>query len=681
MPAAFAEDPSLFGDGSGGPIIAPTATPMVKPRVPAALTSSTQGVSPPPLPLGGGQPQPKVSQIAATEAAMPALRRSALAAGPAPATPAPAALPAPASSAPASAAPAQETVDEAMPRVVYAEEALSDSMDGEVTSVFESQPAPALPRGRLTIVGGEESGKIYYLNRPMIRLGRGNDNDIVLLDIAVSRNHARIERHDEGFCLIDLDSGNGTYVNGGRVQRSELYDGDRVELGNSLMEFATQGEARRRPRSPIPKVAAAARETDPGRTPPPAVKVSRKTPPPVWLVFLATFVVITGLTLLVQRSLLSNREAPEDPARVKARSYYDRAEASMRSREWDQALADLATAAELAPEIYREGDQQGAYAALVSEIEKEQRHHALYQEATALASKANPEALEVLLSELPEGCAYYPDAMRLIAQAKQAVLDTRTKEAERLAQAGFVAQALVITEEVLAKSPGHQGAKRLGDMLKAAVREGTPPAELAKSMGRATPADQRARRDLAEALRLYRDMQFSGAQAALKRGEARRPSKMLRARLAERAEKITAFSTAWEAAETAMKGRRAEEAITALSKASAIDQDLGGFFSPRVNEKLALLHYIEAKSAYDQGQLQEARRHNDRVLALSAADANGRKLRALLDRKAEELLHQAQNVSLQQPQEAQRLVRQVLNIAPQGGETYQKAYRLLQQLR
>lgn len=681
LPAAFAQDPSLFGDSmppdagelptpalplksASAPVAGPAALSSTTPAPSSALVSpapkSAQVLAPPPLP---DDPKPRVSRVAPTQPPMPALK--------APQS-APAALKAPA------------TADEMGPRVVYADgEDHSDSMDGEVTSIYETQPPPSLPRGRLTLIGGEESGKVYYLNRPQIRMGRGNENDVVLLDIAVSRHHARIERHDAGFRLSDLDSGNGTMVNGARIQRAELYDGDRIEVGNILMEFATQGEARRRPTAEKhpPAPTTPHEQTDPGRQIVGLAKGKRRPPPPVWLVFLGTFVVITALTLLVQRSLMSDREAPEDPARIKARSYYDRAEAAMRSRQWTEALNNLATAAELAPEIYREGEQKKAHTTLIAEIEKEQGHKTVLEEATALVERATPEALKSLLGGIPQDSVYYPDAMRLVDRAQRLTLDARTKEAERLAHAGLVAQALVITEEVLTRAPTHEGARALGDMLKAAVREGAPPAELAKSMGRATPADQRARRDLADALRLYRDMRFAGALAALERGVARKPSRALKARLLKRVDKLKAFTMAWEAAERAMKGRRAEEAITHLSQGSAIDQELGGFFAQRIHEKLALLHYIRAKEAYDRGQWQVARRHNDRVLTFSAADDNGRKLRALLVKKAQDLLYRAQNISLKSPREAHTLVRQVLNIAPQSSDTYQKAYRLLQQVK
>jgi phosphoserine phosphatase RsbU/P len=62
-------------------------------------------------------------------------------------------------------------------------------------------------------------------------LGRQSDNDLVLLDNRVSRHHARVVRDLEGFILEDVESRHGTYVNGERVERCLLKNGDRVGLG------------------------------------------------------------------------------------------------------------------------------------------------------------------------------------------------------------------------------------------------------------------------------------------------------------------------------------------------------------------------------------------------------------------------------------------------------------------
>jgi pSer/pThr/pTyr-binding forkhead associated (FHA) protein len=62
-------------------------------------------------------------------------------------------------------------------------------------------------------------------------LGRSRTSDIRFLEPTVSRHHAALERVANGWLLVDRAATHGTYVNGRRVSRAILADGDRVDLG------------------------------------------------------------------------------------------------------------------------------------------------------------------------------------------------------------------------------------------------------------------------------------------------------------------------------------------------------------------------------------------------------------------------------------------------------------------
>jgi len=73
-----------------------------------------------------------------------------------------------------------------------------------------------------------------------IRIGRHQDNDIRLPDTSVHRYHAVIERTpQEAFVIIDLSgtAGNGMRINGERLARAQLSDGDVIELGRTRLKF------------------------------------------------------------------------------------------------------------------------------------------------------------------------------------------------------------------------------------------------------------------------------------------------------------------------------------------------------------------------------------------------------------------------------------------------------------
>jgi hypothetical protein len=70
-----------------------------------------------------------------------------------------------------------------------------------------------------------------------VRIGRQSDNDIVLPDAGVSRHHAEVVNEEGSFTVRDLGSTNGTILNGETVEEAELFDGDRITVGHTVIEF------------------------------------------------------------------------------------------------------------------------------------------------------------------------------------------------------------------------------------------------------------------------------------------------------------------------------------------------------------------------------------------------------------------------------------------------------------
>ncbi|MBN2432895.1 MAG: FHA domain-containing protein [Acidobacteria bacterium] len=80
-------------------------------------------------------------------------------------------------------------------------------------------------------------GRLRLANAPLL-IGRASDCDIVINIAQISRNHARIFRHDDEYCIEDLGSVNGTFVNQTPVKgRQRLHDGDRITLGDVTMFY------------------------------------------------------------------------------------------------------------------------------------------------------------------------------------------------------------------------------------------------------------------------------------------------------------------------------------------------------------------------------------------------------------------------------------------------------------
>jgi sigma-B regulation protein RsbU (phosphoserine phosphatase) len=76
----------------------------------------------------------------------------------------------------------------------------------------------------------------YKLSGEETVIGRQSDSDIILGGYSISRHHARIIREDKGLCLVD-QSTHGTFVNGQRIDRHRLSNGDRIRLGREEIEL------------------------------------------------------------------------------------------------------------------------------------------------------------------------------------------------------------------------------------------------------------------------------------------------------------------------------------------------------------------------------------------------------------------------------------------------------------
>lgn len=90
---------------------------------------------------------------------------------------------------------------------------------------------------------GLAAGSTFSLTGGDVVIGRDGDNGIVLAENTVSRHHARLLRDSQGqFTLTDLDSANGVYINGTRIQRAILSSGDEIKIGDNYFRFQAAQE-------------------------------------------------------------------------------------------------------------------------------------------------------------------------------------------------------------------------------------------------------------------------------------------------------------------------------------------------------------------------------------------------------------------------------------------------------
>ncbi|HUR50549.1 MAG TPA: DUF3662 and FHA domain-containing protein [Mycobacteriales bacterium] len=122
-----------------------------------------------------------------------------------------------------------------------------DELDTGVFRVRSAVAASDAPdsrtagRGRPRVVLQTDPERVVLLTRPVTVVGRGTDADLRLADTGVSRSHAELRIDGDAVRVVDLESTNGTLVNGHRVREAALADGDRLDIGATGLVFRSEG--------------------------------------------------------------------------------------------------------------------------------------------------------------------------------------------------------------------------------------------------------------------------------------------------------------------------------------------------------------------------------------------------------------------------------------------------------
>ncbi|MDP3236174.1 MAG: sigma 54-interacting transcriptional regulator [Myxococcales bacterium] len=107
------------------------------------------------------------------------------------------------------------------------------------TLVVENRTTLKVRKCKLSITTGPEAGKVLISDKERLRVGAHSTNDLVLgEDRAASRHHFEIQYTERGYLVIDLNSTNGTFLDGRRVERAYLSSGSQVRAGQTMVVFA-----------------------------------------------------------------------------------------------------------------------------------------------------------------------------------------------------------------------------------------------------------------------------------------------------------------------------------------------------------------------------------------------------------------------------------------------------------
>jgi hypothetical protein len=122
-----------------------------------------------------------------------------------------------------------------------------DARPASSDTVVLARPGHAIPepntasRAYLVVQTDGAPPARFDLGGALIAVGRAADNDVILDDPQVSRHHCQLKLQHGAYSFVDLQSRNGSAVNGQRVEEVALADGDRIRIGNTTIEFRLRG--------------------------------------------------------------------------------------------------------------------------------------------------------------------------------------------------------------------------------------------------------------------------------------------------------------------------------------------------------------------------------------------------------------------------------------------------------
>jgi pSer/pThr/pTyr-binding forkhead associated (FHA) protein len=113
-------------------------------------------------------------------------------------------------------------------------EPMAETQGMQTTSAEETNDEHSIPENAFLIIEGV---KVHALTESVVNIGRRLENQLVIDDPRVSRNHAQLRAIKGRFVLFDLNSTGGTFVNGQRTSQTVLYPGDVISLAGVALIF------------------------------------------------------------------------------------------------------------------------------------------------------------------------------------------------------------------------------------------------------------------------------------------------------------------------------------------------------------------------------------------------------------------------------------------------------------
>jgi tetratricopeptide (TPR) repeat protein len=607
-----------------------------------------------------------------------------------------------------------------------------DGFEDEKTEVFNSPYERETVVPKLSALSGPSSGQEFLLNKMRNSVGRGNNNSVMVPDLAMSRRHFEIAKNpDESFTVRDLQSANGTVVNGTAVKEAELFHGDRIEAGKTTFQFlhpdqqnrADSGSRHIVPAGGTQPSAPMKASSGQNRT----VSEDDRTGKVLNYVIIVAMAVSVVLAVPVVYLLFFDDEGaePQKPTAEALASegasqdliaLYLEGVNAVKDRDWDTAKKRFEDVKAMDPDFERVNQQ-------LERIRREKANMSRLQKAQSLADDGELGKAGEVAAQIDQNSVYREDAQAIVRRSRRIDVDERYQKAVTAFGEDEFETSMNHVQAVLDQVPEHQGALELKDKLAEAIEQKKEEEEQAKeqeqrddarasapsyrrddrdddstdessgsdglfdmdgawsgggsSSGGSSGSSSGGKADLSKGYTLYKAKNFTAAVAYFN-SIARKHSGDDADTAKAAASNVRKFQSAYESANAAYGRGDYGGAISKYKSARSLDKKVSGngYFQSPIGNKLANAYGKRGLAQLRKGQYSGAYSSYRSGKRYSSSNSTLRTLRQQLTNKARSLYIQAANKRKSDPAQARSLCDTITSMIPPSEPTYQKAKKL-----
>jgi pSer/pThr/pTyr-binding forkhead associated (FHA) protein len=628
--------------------------------------------------------------------------------------------------------PAREpkAAQDAEARDIYGEDdPLPEALDEHAADDDDGEATRAGPPRKLVVVEGPDKGMVKRFGGVRMVVGRTDNCNMVLSDKSVSRRHLEMVQGERGVLLRDLGSGNGTKVNGERVDERLLHHEDVVEIGQTKFQFIDEAEAVKKAREAQerkeeeerrkkeeaekkPEEEPAAAEAPPAEAAEgegaeaaaadqpaaegqgeEAEKKPAEAPAPVaisarsWAALdkRQRIGVMGGigvtLTLVVVLMVLLFRDSgppPPDPKLVQATKKMEQAKVAVADGRLEDAISAIETAERLSPGIDEEG--------LLPLTKKELAARKSHEVARAFIEQNRFEDARAELARTPQASSAAADEHEKL----KAMLDEREaayleKNLEDALAAGDPVSARQVYDLL---QPDRQGPYM--ERLRLLEEEAQAVEQL--QMETSQKATQKIRKSTVVVRKKYLDDAFRAVERKFQAQDYDRAilecdrvmdgaaDEDVRTRALSLKRLIPNFQRAFEDGIRKYQAGAKESALRPLQRSRELYGQIGlyGGLGDALDEMLVESLVASARAALARGDVGTAARYYYDAQRINPQDSRSADGLQRIAARAEELYSQAYQEKDIDPEKFLERMRLIRDIAPKNSETYRKAMQNLQ---